>query len=122
MGFIDVNSIQPIEPAPGCRLRAPHGENLMLSLLEMAPNAEIPLHQHTHEQGGVLLKGRMQLTIGDETRVLEAGAIYLIPPNVPHRAVAIDGPVTVLDVFSPIREDYAALTNTPSSRERSTNE
>jgi hypothetical protein len=30
---------------------------------------------------------------------------------VPHKAVAVDGPVLTLDVFSPIREDYAELMN-----------
>ena len=32
-------------------------------------------------------------------------------PNVPHTVVAIDGPAVVLDVFSPVREDYAELYN-----------
>ena len=36
---------------------------------------------------------------------------YLIPPNTPHKAVAVGGPARVLDVFSPIREDYAELYN-----------
>ena len=59
----------------------------------------------------MLLKGRMELTIGDETRVVEAGSLFIIPPNTPHRAVALDGPAVVLDVFSPVREDYAELYN-----------
>ena len=92
-------------------MRTPFGQHLMLSYLEMEAGAEVPFHHHPHEQGGILLKGRLQLTIGDETRVVEAGSLFLIPPNVPHRAVAIDGPATVLDVFSPIREDYAARMN-----------
>ena len=37
--------------------------------------------------------------------------MFLIPPNTPHTAVAVGGPVVVLDVFSPVREDYAALFN-----------
>lgn len=109
-GFIDLASVAPISPVPGCRLRTPYGKNLMLSYLEMDDGAEVPLHHHPHEQGGVLLKGRLQLTIGEETRIVEAGSLFLIPPNVPHRAVAI-GPAVVLDVFSPVREDYAEMTN-----------
>ena len=31
IGFIDIESIPEIEPAPGCKLRTPYGENLMLS-------------------------------------------------------------------------------------------
>ncbi len=109
-GFIDLSSVAPISPVPGCRLRTPYGENLMLSYLEMEDGAVVPLHHHPHEQGGVLLKGRLELTIGEETRIVEAGSLFLIPPNVPHRAVAI-GPAVVLDVFSPVREDYAEMTN-----------
>jgi quercetin dioxygenase-like cupin family protein len=111
MPFIDISQFTPIEPVPGCRLRTPFGERLMLSYLEMDAGAEVPLHHHPHEQGGMLLKGRLQLTIGDETRTVEAGSMFLIPPNVPHRAIAVNGPAVVLDVFSPVREDYAALVN-----------
>ena len=111
MSFINWNDIPANELAPGVRIRAPYGENLMLSLLEMDENAVVPRHSHPHEQGGLLLKGRMELTIGDETRILEAGEAYIIPPNVLHRAVAIDGPGVALDIFSPVREDYAELGN-----------
>ncbi|MFK8113500.1 MAG: cupin domain-containing protein [Rubripirellula sp.] len=111
MPFIDILSMPAHEVCPGCRLRTPHGQNLMLSYLEMDAGAEIPLHDHPHEQGGMLLKGKLQLTIGDETREVLPGAMFIVPPNVPHKAVAIDGPAVVLDVFSPIREDYAEAMN-----------
>ncbi len=110
-GFIDLDSLPTVEPVPGCRTKTPFGQNLMLSYLEMDEGAEVPMHHHPHEQGGILLKGRLEFTIGEETRMVEAGAMFLIPPDVPHRAVAVDGPATVLDVFTPIREDYAELTN-----------
>ena len=89
----------------------------MLSYLEMDAGAEIPLHDHPHEQGGILLAGKIELTIGEETRVVLPGAMFLIPPNVPHRAVAIDGPVRLMDVFTPIREDYAKLMESDTARE-----
>lgn len=105
-GFIDMDSVPSFEPAPGCQLQTPFGENLMLSRVEMKENAEIPLHSHPHEQGGVLLSGQLELQIGEESRVMQPGDVYLIPADVPHRAVAVHGPAVVLDVFSPIREDY----------------
>lgn len=111
MPFIDIDDVEPLEVVPGCRMRTPYGENLMLSYLEMDEGAVVPLHDHPHEQGGVLLKGRMELTIGDEVRVVEPGSMFIIPPNTPHRAAAVGGPAVVLDVFSPVREDYAALYN-----------
>ena len=110
-GFIDINDLQVIEPVPGCRMRTPHGENLMLSYLEMDEGAEIPRHSHPHEQGGILISGKLQFTIGDETRIVETGAMYMIPGGVEHTVVALDGPAVVLDVFSPVREDYAEMAN-----------
>lgn len=111
MGFININDIQPISPVPGCRMRTPFGQNIMLSYLEMDEGAEVPLHHHPHEQGGMLLSGTLELTIGDEVRLCQPGSMFMIPPNTPHRAVAVGGPCVVLDVFSPVREDYAELTN-----------
>ena len=89
MPFIDIDSLKPLEVIPGCRMRTPFGENLMLSYLEMDDGAVVPLPDHPHEQGGILLKGRLELTIGDETRIVEAGSLFLIPPNTPHKAVAL---------------------------------
>ena len=92
-------------------MRTPFGKNLMLSYLEMDEGAVVPMHHHPHEQGGMLLKGTIELTIGDEKRICQAGSMFLIPPNTPHKATAIGGPAVVLDVFSPIREDYAEMFN-----------
>ena len=111
MPHINIQDLEPLEVVPGCRMRTPYGENLMLSYLEMDEGAVVPLHDHPHEQGGLLLEGRVELTIGDEVRVCEPGARFLIPPHTPHKAVAVGGPARVLDVFSPVREDYVELFN-----------
>ena len=111
MPFIDISLIPAIEVLPGVKIRAPHGENMMLSYLEMEQGAVVPLHSHPHEQGGILIKGKMQLTIGEEARIVEPGAMFLIPSNVLHKAVAVEGPFVALDVFSPVREDYAKFFN-----------
>lgn len=107
MPFWNYENIAPFEVLPGVRIRAPFGLNLMLSYLEMDAGAIVPLHQHPHEQGGIVLEGTIQLTIGDEVRIVRKDAMYMVPPNVPHEAIAIDGPAVILDVFSPVREDYA---------------
>src|ERR1700722_20215155 len=111
MPFIDITKTPPIEAVPGCRMRTPFGTHLMLSYLEMDEGAIVPLHNHPHEQGGMLLRVKIELTIVDETRLCDVFSMLLIPPNTPHKAVAVGGPAVVLDVFSPVREDYAALFN-----------
>lgn len=111
MPFIDINTVPQFEVLPGVRIRTPFGQHIMMSYLEMDAGAVVPTHQHPHEQAGMLLTGRMKLTIGDDERIVEAGAMFVIPPNTPHRAEAIGGPLLALDIFSPPREDYAALQN-----------
>jgi quercetin dioxygenase-like cupin family protein len=108
--FIDIDSVPPLEIFPGVRMRTPYGKNLMLSYVEIDEGAIVETHSHPHEQGGIVIGGRLVLTIGEETRTLSPGEMYIIPPNVPHRATAAPGgPAVAMDVFSPIREDYAAL-------------
>ncbi|UCD30191.1 MAG: cupin domain-containing protein [Planctomycetota bacterium] len=105
--FIDWDKILSYEMAPGVRIRTPYGQNIMLSMLEMDEGAEVPIHQHPHEQAGILLEGKMNLAIGSETRVVEPGMSYIIPPDTPHGASPIGGSIRTLDIFSPIRQDYA---------------
>lgn len=109
--FIDIDRIPQFELLPGVRIRTPYGQNLMLSYLEMDEGAVVPMHSHPHEQAGILLRGKMELTIGDETRIVEPGAMFIIPPHTLHRAAAVGGPLLALDIFSPPREDYIALRN-----------
>ena len=111
MPFVNINDYQPIELVPGAKARTPYGENIMLSYLELAEGAVIPLHKHPHEQAGMLLAGRVELTIGGQSRVCEPKEMFIIPPDTPHSARPVGGPATVLDIFSPIREDYAARFN-----------
>ncbi len=93
-------------PVPGITMRSLTGERIMLNWVQIEPNTEVPRHQHPHEQVGMLLEGALELTIGDETRVLHPGDAYTLPPDLPHRAITGDEGCIVLDIFSPPREDY----------------
>lgn len=58
-----------------------------------------------HEQVSYLIAGRFEFTIGEETRLVEAGSVVTIPANVMHSGLALTD-CSVVDVFSPVREDY----------------
>jgi hypothetical protein len=73
MPFYQVSDIEPFEPLPGLRIRAPFGEKLMLSYLEFDEGAVVPFHTHPHEQGGIVLQGKIELTIGDDARTVGPG-------------------------------------------------
>ena len=91
---------------PGVDIYTAAGEQMMLSLVKFAPGAVVELHQHEHEQCGILISGELTFTVGDETRVLQPGEMWRIPGNVPHTCFAGKDGVTALDIFTPIREDY----------------
>ena len=108
-GFVDLSRFPRNELAPGVATQTPYGENLMLSLVDMEEGSVVPTHSHPHEQGGILLEGRVEMEIGSEKKILSPGDLYIVPPNVPHRVVALEAPVKILDIFSPVREEYAKV-------------
>lgn len=62
-------------------------------------------HTHPHEQSGYVISGKYQMTVGDKVYELNPGDSYAIPGNVPHSFKVLEGG-EVIDVFTPIREDY----------------
>ena len=91
---------------PGVDLRSAACENLMLCVVNLEANSEVPDHAHPHEQMGYLVSGRLEFTVGGVTRVLGPGDLWKIPGGVRHSVRALDGPAVALDVFHPIRQDY----------------
>ena len=93
------------ELAPGITARLVWGERVMLSYVTFQPNSVIPLHSHPHEQTGIVIEGAVELTIGGETRLCRKGDAFTIPGNVEHSAAGGEMAATVIDTFSPPRED-----------------
>lgn len=94
------------KPVPGFLVHVVSGQRLMFSHVTLQPNSEAPLHSHAEEQMGIILEGEFEMTIGDETKLLKKGDMYLVPSNVTHGGVTHTENVLVLDAFSPPREAY----------------
>jgi quercetin dioxygenase-like cupin family protein len=88
------------------------GEKLMICRLRFAPRTVTPAHDHPHEQMTFVERGRVLFTIGAEQRIAEAGDILHFPPNSWHGATMLDEEVILIDIFSPVREDF--LTSPPN--------
>lgn len=104
--FCDLENRPTKEVAPGVTIRTYWQAEMLLSVVDLAPKAVVPLHSHLHEQAGTVIWGEMELTIAGETRRLKAGDCYLIPGEVEHKAVAGPQAVRVIDVFAPVRKEY----------------
>ncbi|HMN30294.1 MAG TPA: cupin domain-containing protein [Caldilineaceae bacterium] len=91
---------------PGALTRTFWGEKTLMSLLELSPGCVVPRHSHPHEQVGIVLEGELEFTIGDETRIVKTGEIFVIPGGVEHSVKVGEKPALALDIFSPVREEY----------------
>jgi quercetin dioxygenase-like cupin family protein len=82
------------------------GENVMICRLRISPHVVMPAHDHPHEQMTLVESGRVLFTIGDEQRIAQAGDVLHFPSGTWHGATMLDEEVILVDIFSPIREDF----------------
>ena len=82
------------------------GDALMICRLRFQPFVVTEPHDHPHEQMTVVEKGRVLFTIGDERREVGPGTILHFPSGLWHGATMLDEEVILLDIFTPIREDF----------------
>ena len=106
MYFHDPKNRATKELLPGIITRTFWGENILIGVVDLEANTEVPLHSHSYEQISFVLEGELEFTVADETTLLKAGQLAVIPGDVAHGAKTGDQPAKVLDVFSPAREDY----------------
>lgn len=72
-------------PLAGVRGRISQASDHQLLFMEFAEDVELSEHQH-EAQWGVVLEGRIELTIDGEANTFTRGDRYFIPAGVPHSA------------------------------------
>ncbi|TCP94675.1 cupin domain [Cricetibacter osteomyelitidis] len=82
-----------------------YSDNIMSVEVHFEKGAIGALHSHPHEQLTYVLSGRFEFTIGDETKVVNAGDVLYKCPNIIHGCVCLE-PGVLLDTFTPMREDF----------------
>lgn len=81
------------------------GEKSIVTKMNYVEGNFADTHTHPHEQSGYVVSGRYSLTVDGISYELTSGDSYSIPGNVPHSFKVLEGG-EVVDVFTPIREDY----------------
>lgn len=107
MPFFNLNDLNLRKLADGMSIKAVSGEKMTMTIFYMAEGSAVPEHSHPHEQIGTVLKGTLELIIGDERRVVTIGDGWVIPSNMVHKGHCVEGPAQVMEFFAPVREDYA---------------
>ena len=82
-----------------------HGEKTLMGRFKLDKGAKIPSHKHPHEQTGLMISGKMLLTVDGKEFEVEAGDSWCIDGNKEHSVIVVEDSV-VIEVFSPVRVDY----------------
>lgn len=103
---LDWSAIPVEQTAEGIERQMLVGANMMICRFRFAPFLVTPEHEHPHEQMTIVERGTVRFFIEGEERIASAGDVLHFPPNCWHGATMMDQEVVLIDIFSPIREDF----------------
>ena len=82
------------------------GDQAMLSIVTIEPNAKGKIHSHLQEQWGFLIEGSGIRIQGNEEIEVNKGDFWQTPGGVKHGIIGGPEGAKILDVFSPPRDEY----------------
>jgi len=82
-----------------------YDDNIMLVNVHFEEGGIGAMHNHYHAQVTYVASGEFEFTVGDEIKLVKEGDGLYIPPNVMHGTICKKSGI-LIDVFSPIREDF----------------
>ena len=103
---LEWQKVRPEALAEGIERRMIVGDKLMACRLHFQPRVVTPVHTHPHEQMTFVLQGKVKFTIEGKERIVSAGNVLHFAPNTPHGATMLDEEVVLIDIFTPLREDF----------------
>ena len=84
-----------------------YGDKSLLTEFRLEKGNRIPLHTHPSEQTGYMVSGFIRLSIGGELFDAKPGDSWSIPGGMEHGAEIVEDS-RIVEVFSPVRDDYLA--------------
>ncbi len=108
MDHYNWSEISEEKMSPTLSRRVIHTEQMTIARMGLSKGAVVPMHHHVNQQVTMLTTGELEFEMGETTVtrfVLKAGDVLVIPPNLPHRVVALEDS-TATDLFTPPREDW----------------
>ena len=107
--YVNVDSLAPVEFAPGLGFRPVLGQRTLTNFVSFAPGAVAPRHVHEEEQIVIVVDGELVFDLDGDVRTLRKGDIAVVPAWVPHGAWTTDSYCEEIDVFSPPRQSLINL-------------
>jgi quercetin dioxygenase-like cupin family protein len=100
---------------PAIERRYLTGDHVTIARFELKQGGVVPRHSHDNEQVSCVLSGVLQFRFDDREVLVGAGELMQIPGGVAHEVHVLEDTV-VMDVFSPVRQDWLAGTDTYFTR------
>lgn len=92
------------------------GEKVMVCRFTFDPFVVTDVHSHPHEQVTLVVQGKVRFTIDGLTVIAAPGDVLHFPSNNQHGATMLDEEVVLIDIFSPVREDFLDVKAEATSR------
>jgi quercetin dioxygenase-like cupin family protein len=109
MSFVKTGDAQSFTPELGMRRQVlAHGDQLMLVRHYFEKGWVGARHSHPHHQLVYVVSGTIRVDVDGRTFDVHAGDSFVVDGGVEHQASALEES-EVLDVFTPVREDYREL-------------
>jgi quercetin dioxygenase-like cupin family protein len=84
-----------------------HTPAIMSVLVQFDKGSVGAVHEHEiHTQLSYVVSGSFEIEVGGVKRVLHAGDSFIAPPKTSHGVVSLEDKGTLLDVFTPRRDDF----------------
>lgn len=105
ISIYDWSQIQKEQLNPDVARQVVHGEKMTVARISLKAGAVIKEHKHLNDEILLLEKGRVRYSFDGEEQVAATGQVVEVPPNVPHKVVALEDSVAMF-LFTPVREDW----------------
>jgi quercetin dioxygenase-like cupin family protein len=109
MSFVKTGDARTFSPEPGMQRQVlAHNDQLMLVRHYFEKGWVGARHSHPHQQLVYVVSGAIRADVDGRVIEARAGDSFVVDGGVEHQASALEAS-EVLDVFTPVREDYREL-------------
>lgn len=98
MKFWDLKSVKLDEFRPGIWSKIEAGTNLTMAFMKIEAGNEGAAHEHPFDQCGVVIEGEIEMSIGDEKKLLRPLETYFIPAGTCHSWKTLALSAKILDI------------------------
>ena len=109
MDFVKTQDAETFRPEPGMQRQVlAHNEQIMLVRHFFEQGWVGARHSHPHDQLVYVVSGALRVDVGGKKFDAHAGDSFVVDGGREHQASALEAS-EVLDVFTPVREEYRDL-------------